>query len=405
MPLFGNKKKSGEQLRTLTEKEIQSKLYGHLRPEGVISGERATPPTGVRHLSGPDPKSAAQGHSGGVSSSAPSQSHFLSSQQGPFAQQKQTSAEEISTPASTTASPAPSVLEKSPSQHERSPQWLNREDKLAEKKWGADPWSRAKEKRESRESVTWQAKGLSSILSVLISLIRMGGRLIQLLGNVCLRFLLSIDFRKPRVLRAAYWLTALGLLAAVFIGIHILNLRREVAMNQAPRLAKDSNPARKPKVYQSLFPSLTVLPMADPQSAKQESGGQANEPVGSKENERKIDNEAQKGSTESAASGPQSNISSVPLTREKVDEEASQKGIVIQVATFAMEQDAQKLASRLKQEQLRSFVRSLSRQGGRAYYCVFIGNFKTHREAEAMLGEFRKREIAKSFKDAFIRSL
>lgn len=408
MPLFGNKKKPGEPLRALTEKEIQSKLYGHLRPEGVVSEERDSPAV-LKHLSGAEPKITIQGQPASAASPSSTPAHFSSSS--PQSQNKRNS-NGLNLSGNPSALPGSSGDEKVSSQQEKISRWVKQENAGLEKKMRTDALSREKEKSASGKMRFLPGGILSSILSAIVFLIRMGIQLLQMAGVGCIRLFLSLDFRKPSVRRAAYWITALGLLAGVFFGIHTLNMKREAAMKEPPRPAAKLDRPRKPKIYPPILPSLAGLPpIAEPQSPHQgaESGGLQNEPPVSKAKEDKDQGAAKQQEQKSAglpvplplpANPPSSQAS---LAGEL--EEAGQKGIVIQVATFAIQEDSQKLASRLKQEHLRAFVRPLNRPGGRAYYCVFMGSFKTHREAQETLIEFRKREIAKSFKDAFIRSL
>ena len=77
----------------------------------------------------------------------------------------------------------------------------------------------------------------------------------------------------------------------------------------------------------------------------------------------------------------------------------------IQAATFAIRTDAQNLVDKINSESLPALVKPLSRgAGSKVYFCVVIGGFKTSQEAELKLVEFKKKEISKPFRDAFVRS-
>ena len=169
-------------------------------------------------------------------------------------------------------------------------------------------------------------------------------------------FFTSLDFRKPNVRLAAYWLGAFAFLGLLFLSIHHLNIKREGAMKNAPR---------------HLRVKAVAVPAPAPVETKKETPA---EPV--------------------PAPVPETQIPAAELGT-----------YAIQVATFAAPEDARHLVSRLGQGQFSSFVKPLSRAGGKVYYCVFIGRFKTFRHAQKQLEVFRRTPDGQSFKDAFVRSL
>lgn len=81
------------------------------------------------------------------------------------------------------------------------------------------------------------------------------------------------------------------------------------------------------------------------------------------------------------------------------------KPYVIQVATYANSNDAERLAQELKEARFVAFVQPFNRQNGKTFYLVFLGRFKSFQEAEAKYKEFHEKPVAKNFKDSFIRML
>ena len=78
---------------------------------------------------------------------------------------------------------------------------------------------------------------------------------------------------------------------------------------------------------------------------------------------------------------------------------------VIQVATFVIKDDATRLMEDLKKSEARVFIKGMTRASGKTYYSVFIGRFKNYQEAQQALAKFQKKASAKTFTDAFIRTL
>ncbi|MBI4115205.1 MAG: SPOR domain-containing protein [Candidatus Omnitrophica bacterium] len=94
-----------------------------------------------------------------------------------------------------------------------------------------------------------------------------------------------------------------------------------------------------------------------------------------------------------------------PIKKAPSPPVATQKPYVIQVCTYAREQDAQNLARQMADQKLSAFAQSLQRTNGKTFYAVFLGRFGTFREAQTQLEEFRKKPIAANFSDSFIRAL
>ncbi len=81
------------------------------------------------------------------------------------------------------------------------------------------------------------------------------------------------------------------------------------------------------------------------------------------------------------------------------------KPYVIQICSYAREEDADRLTRQMTDSRWPAFYQQVDRASGKAFYLVFLGRFETFREAQSKLDEFRKDPIAKDFADSFVRSL
>ena len=244
--------------------------------------------------------------------------------------------------------------------------------RVVEKREAGPPPRAPKEERRPKIRIVRESSFSKPILPAVLAFLKLSarslGELLRFLGGRWGRLLLSLDFRKPAVRRTAYAAGGIAFLAGLFAGIHLLNAQREIAM-KAPRPPAAASPA--------------------PNSAEAVSG-------------TKDRRESTAGEKPSMPSG--SSLSPAAA----IDGEISVKQpYVIQVATFAQEEDAGRLAERLGRAGAgpRVFVKALSRAGGRIYYCVFIGRFADYPDAESRLAKFKRMEAARPFQDAFIRSL
>ena len=172
MSAFDPKKKNND-LRTLTEKEIQSKLYGRFfTDQPVVDGNAYQPakpspqPEAVKILKPAEPAEKKSPSFSSTKTAPPKETSYSYS------------AKNIS-PQPSKASPSPL-------------------------------------------SASLRLAGLS--------VLRVG----QMALAGLLRFALSIDLRKPQMRRALLWMTGTFTVVAIFAGIHLLNLNREAAM-KAPR--------------------------------------------------------------------------------------------------------------------------------------------------------------------------
>lgn len=176
-----------------------------------------------------------------------------------------------------------------------------------------------------------------------------------------------------------YWVGAILFLSILLGGIHHLNVNREKAMKTSrPRPVQSAVQARS---------AGRIVPAPDTASA---AANQTNAPALSL--------------PESPAGGPESENTS-ETTTASVSEAGTEGSFVIQVVTYANQTDAAGLLKRLRQEGFTGLVKQSTRSTGKVYYTVFVGRFKAYREAQETLAQFQKEEIAKPFQDAFIRTL
>ena len=77
---------------------------------------------------------------------------------------------------------------------------------------------------------------------------------------------------------------------------------------------------------------------------------------------------------------------------------------VIQVVTYPDRQIADQLVTNLGRAQFHAFVEENRRPSGRIFYVVFIGGFRTEATAQAQLAKFRVNDVARPFRDAFVKS-
>ncbi len=173
-----------------------------------------------------------------------------------------------------------------------------------------------------------------------------------------------------------YWVGAIVFLSILLGGIHHLNVQREIAMKTSrPRTATQARNV-----------SESSVPVSAAAARLQEAPPALSAPT--------------------ASTGTVSSQNANALTPSEPSSAAgTQGGFVIQVVTYATQADAAGLLRRLNQEGFSGLVKQSTRTTGKVYHTVFVGRFKTYREAQEMLAQFQKKEIAKPFQDAFIRTL
>lgn len=380
MSFFSQKKKITSQLRPLSENEIQKKLYGNLRPE-LLDRPRG-------------------GHA-----SEPQQQQSLSFSQ-PAVMLKET-------PEQPSPAVARDLFESSASrdvlggvQPHEIPQ-INKKEKVTEKNrmerlaqlaeiekpgkktpFREDPWKK-KNAVLSFDFANagkfahgfWGKVGGSlssagkSVLGIFVVLVAFGLRLLQ-----------SFDLRKPAVRRVIYWVAGAAALFSVFMGIHLLNVRREEAMKAPPKISKTvKKEAAAKKASSAEVKKAAAVPVkASPEVLSPASSESSSSPAKKEEAQAK----------EAAAAASPSGTTAGASGR-----------YVIQIATFAGPNDAERVQKTLKAAELPVFVKALTRPSGRVYYSVFMGRYASFDEAQDGYDLFRKNESGKGFQDAFIRTI
>ena len=335
MALFGNKRKRGENLKTLSEKEIQDKLYGGFRPVHESKGNPPEPAKPVADSVSVQPPLVESVDLFKMSSADPKASG--SSNLPPI-----------------TARDQKREKKEREEFQSRFSEWADEDDATLRKRHPSH-----EPKRIFSREKTFRPHFAERI------------------GKSFRGFLQRIGNFDSQMRRITTWSAALGALVLLLAGIHVLNVQREAAMKR---------PQKKPLTIAEPQPVKTAvqaheaapIPAAVPTAARAASHGSK-----------------RKGSSSAAA--PQA-----PPPPE--ESKPALEGYTLQVATYATEGDAQRLVARFQQEKFPSYVKALSRGGGKVYYCVFIGPFKDYSQSESQLEAFKKKGISKPFQDAFIRS-
>ncbi len=354
-PFGQSNKKQKDHFRTLSEKEIQQKLYGEFaslddRPAGEGANEvfmapkpaSAQLPLQEKNLS----QELFQPVKGGVKS------------------------EEVETDRTRDKLKEQERLA-------RLSEWADEEADAIKKASRLGWYQEARQKRTDPKAVRpavsfFSAKSLAALSQTLQKACEEAARLFP--KNALMRFWNR---------RVIYSLSGFLFLTLMFLGIHFLNERREIAM-KTPRPVQLSNSAKAVGLPHTKKPIKKHSALAEKESPLT--------PV------EKV--------LEPSSVVVSSTLNSVTTpVAETIQQDAKLFPYVIQIATFATEADAQRLVERLEQEKLRGFMKDLQRATGKVYYSVFIGRYQNYQEAQSSLEEFRKKDISKSFEDAFLRTL
>ncbi len=192
-----------------------------------------------------------------------------------------------------------------------------------------------------------------------------------------LEFALKIlDPRKPQARKLLYSITACVLVVALFLGVFRLNAQRKKAMMGELSLSTSSvgvteNSLNRSGVLSSVLPSSAVV-------------SKENQDQSDKLLDHKLDS------------------SFVP---PHVPETVAGKH-VIQVATYAVLDDANRLIEGINQAGFNAFFKKQSRSStGHTFYPVYLGRFESSSAAQQTLNKFRKASVARPFQDAFVRTL
>ncbi len=208
------------------------------------------------------------------------------------------------------------------------------------------------------------------------------------LGQVFRGFLFGIGkiFATDNVLarRSFYWIGSIGMILLLFWGVNALNMKRETALRSKYPVARET--------------SRTEPATSEEQNAVT----------------RTADSEKISAVIPAVAS-----TATRPMASDSIRTTPKQTGLpattgrgpsggsyVIQVATYALLEDANKVAENLKREKFNVLVKENQQtRTGRPFYVVFLGGYRTEAEAKEQLVRFRSKEISRPFQDAFVKNL
>lgn len=375
---FFDSRKEKPGLNSLSELEIQEKLYGKFRPPHLTPAPKNQKASAVKpkapvtsNVSFSDSKESAQkpvGNNGGDFKSfstpstpaSPTSSRpvtgnlFNFSQTDAFKSEHlvQGSSKHREIPAATSeprtpivAKPAVSSSFPADSHLKKFQTFSQEENKVVSNVNASRPASQQQMSPVAEKRVEFQWDWARKIFQIVAEFAIAGILALGRLGK-------KISNRKVMT-----WVAAVGFLTFVFWGIHSLNSKREKFMTSPVKKVekKKEAPAQTPDV-----PSQALV-----------------------------------------------NTISTPASSISAPKEIASKGnYVIQVATYASLDDANKLVEQFTQQNFRSFIKSFQRNAaGRIYHSVYMGRFAEYSQAETQLEKFRKSKISEPFQDAFIRSL
>jgi hypothetical protein len=206
---------------------------------------------------------------------------------------------------------------------------------------------------------------------------KLGAYFVKFLGFV----LKILDPRKPQARRVLYSITACVLVAALFIGVFRLNAQRKKAMlGELPPPVVQTAPA--PVVPTGLERTVDL---------PEDVADAASDAAQKEESQEMILKALQNSSTPVASQAPAA---------------VSSGKYVIQVATYAVLEDANRVIQSLKQAGFESFYKKQVRNSnGQSFYTVCLGRFESYVTAQENLAKFRNASVARPFKDAFIRTM
>ncbi|HRK61169.1 MAG TPA: SPOR domain-containing protein [Candidatus Omnitrophota bacterium] len=208
-----------------------------------------------------------------------------------------------------------------------------------------------------------------------------------------LDFILRIlDPRKPQARRLLYSITACVMVAALFMGVFRLNNQRKKAMlGELPAVAKVVvSPVSAPSVS------------ADPEQPVVSESTQAVELTQREESQEMI----LKALENSAGVAAGTSLTPALGNGSVASVSAPAGKYVIQVATYAVLEDASRIIQNLNQAGFESFYKKQIRNStGHSFFTVCLGRFESYTNAQEALAKFRKAAVARPFQDAFIRTM
>lgn len=411
---FGKKKLGKEQLNRLSETEIQSKLYGHFDsiPEKSLTPKapevKPTKSVSVQAISNspndlfpPTTKlenlEAISGRSAEVDIDEESITHDSreDSIYEPYQKsvESEGSPEEESQDESSFQSEEEVITQKQYVETMIPPKWENKKQK-SEIKAG-------KKVLKQNHQVGLKVKRFFEKLGrILLGALVYAVRLPQ-------AFFYWVYHNRKAAKKVALWGIGLAIVIFLFLSVHYLNVNREEAMTGKSRYSQS---ARETLITEAtdknVVPKTPSLPVEASDSSSNET----------KYSERNISSSAvttEEGNSRSTATDEDASSTADTSADSpgETDDASTQTTVqnngeyVVQVATYAFETDADRMAKQMVENGWPAFVQGLSRAGGRIYYSVFLGRFESYSSSQKTFEKFKKADIAKPFSDAFIRKL
>lgn len=384
MAMFPQKEKSKDKEKILSEKEIQKKLYGGFY-HGQVGGTVKTESPAQKEAAGDFAPKTEPKHQG-----------LFDAPESPF--DKQTARPKDSIPES--QSPAAELFKKSPDGIGRPAPDLSvyKSNKPKDSFQASSTQNNLQAPKQGYPFPSTNRQlafgdGLSDkFFSVW-----------KALGSVLGALLILVDLRNPVVRKIFYWVTGVVCLVALFLGTHQLNVNRELAIRQMKGgKASEQKISSSVKSASDKFEKKDVKKTA---SSKDAAKIVATAPLAEKTNPDESSQEEKLPAGGVAESDANEKAATAPAKTDAITDEAEANPYVIQIATYATQEDAERVVEDLNREGMKAFSKDLSRSSGRTYYCVFIGRFKDTADAYSELSNFRKKTISKSFTDAFVRAL
>jgi cell division septation protein DedD len=177
--------------------------------------------------------------------------------------------------------------------------------------------------------------------------------------------------------RVLYWTTGVLVVFFLFWSVNALNVQRERSMTTKYRA-----PAEKPA-----------------QTTKVSVAAVSEKSVGAPSNPAPL-------SVPEGVSLPVARSRSAKASSEAAQPAGAAHGgrFVIQVATYPSEEYANRVVASLKASGFASFVKENVRPTGSKFYWVLIGGFRTAPEAQQQLAKFRASDASRPFSDAFVKT-
>lgn len=369
-------------MRTLTEDEIRRRLYGAYQVEQPDSEIKSVKPT-VQDLASPRTLATKE------KEIPPAkirddlfEAERTSAQNTPQEKRPFSIPEEISEQERMVR-----LAEIAEKEKRRPPPYLTRRD----------PWQKPPvEKKQQEQSKILLTVALSALSGLGVALKLLMSVVVFVLSYL-VKLIGKVDLRRPEAKRALYWVAGAVVLAALFLSVHSLNVRREAAMN-TPVLEAERSSAlsagRENRVISRSTPPASAERKSSTSTNRAKS--EAIEPVSSPKERREDKKEERRAERNKNEEAPKKSLPPPPVSEGRY---------VIQIATYASSDDANRIVEQLTKEGASVFVRALSRPSGKVYYALFLGRFESFQDAQLKLEKFRKKDTAAPFEDAFIRTL